>query len=64
MVTGKEPSVLLEFSFGSPSYVPEGLVHEVSDVPKDIDEYIDSQASISRQRLNILHGTTMERTTV
>lgn len=43
---------------GSSSYVPQGLVRAVSDVSKDINEHVDSQASISRQRLtgNILHG--------
>lgn len=33
-------------------------MHAVSDVSKDINEYIDSQASINRQRLtgNIQYG--------
>lgn len=44
MVPWKEPFALLEFiCFGSSSYLPQGLVHVVPYVPKDINEYIDPE---------------------
>lgn len=44
MVPWKEPFALLELiCVGSSSYLPRGLVHIVPDVPKDINEYTDSE---------------------
>lgn len=44
MVPWKEPFALLEFiCFGSSSYLPQGLVHVVPEVPNDINEYIDPE---------------------
>lgn len=43
-----------------------GLVHVVPDVPKDINEYIDSEGEgeLVDRDLLFYHGTTMDRTMV